>query len=75
MMIQRKPLEQRISDLRAECTAFVRKYVKEHNISGLPEVVTERMIYTRAAGDPLQAALDCLATQKKDLEIAERQSA
>ena len=72
--MREKPLEQRISDIRAECTAFVKKYVKEHNLSGLPQVVMERMIYTRAGGDPLQAALECMATEKRDEEIARKQA-
>ena len=74
-MIQRKPLEERISEIRSECAAFVKAYVKEHGTSGVPAVVLERMIYTRANGDPLQAAFECMTTEKRDEEIARKQSA
>ncbi len=69
-----KNLEQRIGDLRAECAASVREFVRAHGAPGVPGLVVERMIYTRAGGDPLQAALECIQTERRDEEIARKQA-
>ncbi len=72
-MIEKKPLEQRISDIRAECMALVRRHMKDRSAPGVPDIAQEMMIMQRAGGDALQAALDCLAIEKRDKEIRERE--
>lgn len=74
MTPKRAPLEERISDIRAECAAFVRKHVQAKHAAGVPDLVVERLIYNRANGDPCQAALDVIATEKRDEQIARRQA-
>ncbi len=67
------PLEQRIADIRAECMTLVRKHMKDRSAPGVPVITQEMMIMQKAGGDALQAALDCMAVERRDKEIAERE--
>jgi hypothetical protein len=70
----KETLEQRIHDLERECVRFVHERAEELSKgTGLPVIVNEKMLM-QAGGNPFQAALQVIATRKRDEEIAARQS-